>query len=50
MTALALLALVVAYAVGGLAGVGWLVVAYVGLVLGVGVLMLVGALIDDLLH
>ena len=50
MTALALLALVVAYAVGGLAGVGWLVVAYVALVLVVGALMLVGALIDDLLH
>jgi len=50
MTVLALAALVVAYAVGGLAGVGWLLVAYVALVLGIGALMLVGALIDDLLH
>jgi len=48
MTVIALLALVVAYAVAGAYGVGVLVLAYVGLVLAVGTVMLVAALIDEL--
>ena len=50
MTLLALIALLVAYVVAGLYGVGVLVVGYVLAVLAIGVLMLVGALIDDMLH
>lgn len=46
MTVLAWLAVVVAYAVGGLAGVGVLVLAYVLGVIAIGALMLIAAVID----